>query len=254
MFSLQGFKKSLAGVPLLGTVALAGWRLFNDPYLGPIGEKVAAKLPRWKKQIIVQIGTNDGTRFDPVSALIKNRCLWKALFVEPIPMFFNKLLENFGKSPRFMYECAAVSNTAGNFSFYYLGAEARDAALNWQEYFDFVGSLDRTHVVNALAEEAVRLEKFIVEIQVPVITFSTLLAKWNIKHIDALVVDAEGYDWRIVKQAIDLGFQPEVILFEHSNLTPDERNEASHFLAVDYNIEDVGIDYLCIKRSRQIQQ
>lgn len=124
-----------------------------------------------------------------------------------------------------MFECAAVSDTPGVFNFYYLSQEASKATQNWQEYFDLVGSLDREHVVRALGEEAGRLEKYIVETQVPVITLQMLLDKWKVHQVDILVVDAEGFDWKIVSQAINLGLRPEVILFEHSNLKLSEREE-----------------------------
>lgn len=219
------FKQSLLSVPVLGSVALNAWRIFKDPYLGPIGLKISQHFPRWGKLTVVQIGANDGTRFDPICALLKNRFRWRALFVEPIPSVFEKLVGNYGNRKRFMFECAAVSDTPGVFNFYYLSQEASKATQNWQEYFDLVGSLDREHVVRALGEEAGRLEKYIVETQVPVITLQMLLDKWKVHQVDILVVDAEGFDWKIVSQAINLGLRPEVILFEHSNLKLSEREE-----------------------------
>jgi FkbM family methyltransferase len=247
MSTIRLLKKSLLAVPLIGAVALAIWRTFKDPYLGPIGERIAQRFSRWGKLTIVQIGANDGTRFDPIHALLRNRYRWAALFVEPIPSVHKKLIQNYGNAHRFMFECAAVSDSAGNFNFYYLAPEARGAALQWHEYFDLVGSLDRSHVVKALADEAVRLEKFIIETQVPVITLQMLLEKWRIQRVDILVVDAEGYDWKIVSQAIKMGLRPEVILFEHSNLLPEVRKEVFSLLGSEYRIDDVGIDFLCMR-------
>lgn len=147
-----------------------------------------------------------------------------------------------------MFECSAVGTEAGSFSFYYLAEDAREAAHTWQEYFDLVGSLDRAHVVRALGDEAPGLERFIVETKVPVVTLSALLNKWNLNAIDALVVDAEGQDWNIVRQALEIGLRPDVILFEHSNLTELEREEACEVMQRDYLVEDIGIDYLCMKK------
>jgi len=247
MSSFRSLKESLLAAPLLGAVALPIWRIFKDPYLGPIGERIAQRFSRWSKLTIVQIGANDGARFDPIHALLKNRHRWVALFVEPIPSFYKNLIQNYGKAHRFKFECAAVSDVAGNFNFYYLSPEARGAAQQWHEYFDLVGSLDRSHVVKALADETVRLERFIVETQVPVITLKMLLDKWDIRRVDVLVVDAEGYDWKIVCQAIKMGLRPEVILFEHSNLLPEERKEVFRLLGDEYHIDDVGIDFLCMR-------
>jgi hypothetical protein len=92
------------------------------------------------------------------------------------------------------------------------------------------------------------LEQFILEIRVPVMTLEMLLSKWRITHVDLLVVDAEGYDLRIVRQVLKLSSYPEIILFEHSNLSNAERESALSLLKADYNIQDVGIDFLCINK------
>jgi len=63
------------------------------------------------------------------------------------------------------------------------------------------------------------------------------------------VVDAEGYDWNIVKQAIDFGLRPKIILFEHSNLDSKQKDEAVKTLEEYYIVDNVGIDYLCKIRS-----
>ncbi|MDH5377404.1 MAG: hypothetical protein OEX00_03675, partial [Gammaproteobacteria bacterium] len=89
---------------------------------------------------------------------------------------------------------------------------------------------------------------YILETKVPVITLKMLLDKWGVDQIDVLVVDAEGYDWKIVTQAIEMGLRPEVILFEHSNLNPEEKSDVFRLLESDYHVDDVGIDFLCMSR------
>ena len=107
---------------------------------------------------------------------------------------------------------------------------------------------DRSHVVTSLGSEAARLDKFIVETRVPVVTLKALLDKWKIQSVDALVVDAEGHDWKIVRQALEIGLKPDVILFEHNNLSDTERQDACRMPDSEYSVEDVGIDYLCVKK------
>ena len=236
----ESLKQFLVRVPILGSMLLATWRLFKDPYFGPMGDQIAGRLAWWRPQTIVQIGANDGTRFDPISALIRHRRRWRVLLVEPIPSVFERLVQNFGRSHRFMFECSAVGVTCGSSSFYYLAEEARQSARVWHEWFDLVGSFDRSHVVRSLGSEAARLDKFIVEIKVPVVTLEALLDKWKIESVDALVVDAEGHDWKIVRQALEIGLRPEIILFEHNNLSDTERQEACRMLDSEYSIEDIG--------------
>ena len=92
------------------------------------------------------------------------------------------------------------------------------------------------------------MERFIQEIRVPVMTLEMLLSKWGIAHVDLLVIDAEGHDLRIVRQALRLKKRPKIILFEHSNLSTDDRLSAFRLLKYDYDIHDVGIDFLCIDK------
>ena len=64
---------------------------------------------------------------------------------------------------------------------------------------DGIGSLDRSHVVTALGDQSEHLERFILEIRVPVMTLEMLLSKWAIRRVDLLAIDAEGHDLRIVR-------------------------------------------------------
>jgi hypothetical protein len=116
---VDALKQSIAKIPVVGSTLLTAWRLFKDPYLGPIEQQISARLPKWKARTVVQIGANDGSRSDPISALLKNRVRWKVLFVEPIPSAFEQLVKNYGSAPRFMFEQAAVSDVAGSFSFFF---------------------------------------------------------------------------------------------------------------------------------------
>jgi hypothetical protein len=167
----------MARIPILGSMLQATWRLFKDPYFGPVGERIADRLSGLRPRMIVQIGANDGTRFDPITSLIRNRRRWRVLFVEPIPSVFERLVGNFGKSRRFMFECCAVGIACGSFNFYYLAEQARQNAPVWHDWLDCVGSLDRSHVAKALGSEAASLEKFIIETSVPVVTLEALLNK-----------------------------------------------------------------------------
>ena len=83
--------RSMRNVPAVirsNPIALAVWRTFKDPYFETIGQRIEAVLPWWKRQTIVQIGTNDGERGDPIFTLLRNRRLWRALLVEPLPEIF----------------------------------------------------------------------------------------------------------------------------------------------------------------------
>jgi FkbM family methyltransferase len=241
-------KQSIAQIPVFGPMVMRAWRLLRDPGFDPIAQQISGQLPKWKAHTVVQIGANDGQLTDPICLLVKNRPRWRALFVEPIPSVFNQLVANYGRARRFMFEQAAVSDESGNFSFFFLSAEAKGHARVWRDWFDGVGSFDRSHVVRALEDQAEHLDRFIQEIRVPVMTLQMLLSKWDIAHVDLLVIDTEGHDLRIVRQALRLKKRPKIILFEHINLSTDDRLSAFRLLKADYDIHDVGMDFLCINK------
>jgi len=129
-----GLFSKVSGKADPGPIADGAWRLFHDAGFEPIAQQISAQLPKWKANTVVQIGANDGQLGDPKSALMTR---WKALFVEPIPSVFNKLVTNYGNSRRFMFEQAAVSDESdesGNFSLFFLSPEAKGHARPWRDW------------------------------------------------------------------------------------------------------------------------
>jgi FkbM family methyltransferase len=223
------------------------WRLYRDPYFEPITAAIADQLPWWKQQIIVQIGTNDGERGDPVSTLLENRRLWHALLVEPLPEYFGRLVKRYGSSRRFMFDQAAIGTEVGTQPFYYIDERAR-ASPQWRDYFDRIGSLSRSDVILNLGDCADTLSSYIVETEVNVLSIDAILRKWDIDKIDALIVDAEGYDWEIIKRTLDIGLRPKVIVFEYTHLNPAARADALSALE-RYSIKQFAQDYVCVLTS-----
>src|SRR4029077_7565181 len=141
----------------------------------------------------------DGALGDPIFGLLQNRRRWRALLVEPLPEYFNRLVKNYGLSNRFMFEQSAIGAQNGQFVFYHLDERARRSE-HWRSYFDRIGSLDRSDLIQNLGECVEPMTPYIVKAQVNVLSMEALLRKWRIDRIDGLIVDAEGYDWDIIRQ------------------------------------------------------
>jgi FkbM family methyltransferase len=225
------------------------WRTFKEPYFEPITQIIAASLPKWRKQNVIQIGANDGLRDDPVSPLLKTRPLWTALLVEPLPVYMSLLKKNYGLSRRIMYEQSAVGEEDGVMPFYYIDEKARHED-GWRDYFDRIGSLSRPDLITNLGDRVAEMTPYILESNVNVLAISTLLKKWKIDKVDALIVDAEGQDWKIVKQSISIGVRPKVLMFEYSHLDEYTLEGAMTILSeVGYTILRTPRDLLCIFRN-----
>ena len=58
---------------------------------------------------LIQIGANDGKRFDEISNFIKNNNKLKAVLVEPVKKYFEKLKENYKNCNNIKFENSAIS-------------------------------------------------------------------------------------------------------------------------------------------------
>jgi len=85
-------------------------------------------------------------------------------------------------------------------------------------------------------------------ISVPTLTVATLLDRFSVRSIDLLQIDAEGFDFEIIKLFDRSRVWPSLIRFEHYNLTPADRKECTHFLAArGYRMLRDGIDFIAFK-------
>ena len=58
-----------------------------------------------------------------------------------------------------------------------------------------------------------------------------MLQRHHIQSLDLLLIDTEGWDWRILRQFDLARLQPKLILYEHQHLLSRERSDAHEFLA-----------------------
>ncbi len=95
------------------------------------------------------------------------------------------------------------------------------------------------------------LEAHIIECEVPIVSFPTLLARANGQAVDVLKIDTEGYYLEILK-SIDLArLSPKLILVEHANLgKQDKIKMANILLDHGYRIAMTSLDMLGYKESR----
>lgn len=168
--------------------------------------------------------------------------MWKALFVEPVPYLFEKLKANYPKNPRFRFENVAV-NDGKIQDFYWVDPNAKFIVGNLPEWFDQLGSFDRSHINKHLNGT---LELFIISTKIKGITLNELFRKCEINHIDLLRIDCEGYDWKILKQLKLDRLKPSLILVEIKHLCEEDLGVTLKFLSKHYRIFWFDGDILCI--------
>jgi FkbM family methyltransferase len=233
--SMKTFLKSL---PIIGPALTRVYHCWKGDTVGKLGSTLRGR----KDLYVVQIGSNDGINGDPIHSLLQFNPSWKALLVEPVPFLFERLRKNYSNNPNIQFANVAITEQAGMATFYYVDPVARDHIPQLPFWFDQLGSFDRGHIVRHFGGA---LERFTVSTQIPTLPLSTLLDRNNVTKINLLHIDTEGHDWIVLRQLDLTRFHPDVILFEHSHLSEDDKSKALAFLERDYRITNLGSDFLC---------
>jgi len=197
--------------------------LFERHHADALLQDFATAIP---DAFFLQIGANDGFTGDPLYPLITRADTnWRGVLVEPVAHLFAQLSQRHGQNPALRLERAAIGEQDGTTVIHRLTIAPNDSV-----WLDQIPSLDRATLQEG-AEQFGKATHAVVEEEVPSLTVATLLRRHAINQLDLLVIDAEGWDWRILRQFDFGGLRPKLILYEHQHLRADERAAAHRFLA-----------------------
>lgn len=158
---------------------------------------------------LIQIGANDGKRFDEINFFIKKYKI-NSLLVEPIDRYFNELKKNYADNDYVKFENSAISVEN---SISYLFQVKKKYLNHYDDHVNGLASFEKKHLVKH-GIKTFHIEKTRVE----TITLNNLIKKHNIKFLDLLYVDAEGYDGKIVYDfLLNTNFKP-LIIFEYIHI------------------------------------
>jgi FkbM family methyltransferase len=184
---------------------------------------------RMKKDVyFIQIGANDGVSGDPIHTFVV-RDGWSGILVEPLRDMFDRLVENYRKQKKLIFENVAISDKNGMREFWYLKKEDDEVDDVIPAWYEALGSF-MPEVVLKSAKKIPNMEDYMTKEQVKCITFETLVQKHNVEKIDIVVVDTEGYDFQVIRQIDFERFKPSVILYENKHLKDDEKKECKRYL------------------------
>lgn len=197
-----------------------GYKLFNKNYVKNLKslskesklnlDYILGKIfERNNIQSLVQIGANDGLRFDHLKKYLSDKNL-KAILVEPVPKYFNKLSDNYFGFENIILENYAISETNSITNIFCV----RDQYLeNYSDHIKGINSFD----INHLTSHGVN-KKHIEKISVKTIKLSELINKHSINNLDLLYIDAEGYDANIVLDFLSNNLMKPIIIFEYIHI------------------------------------
>ena len=165
----------------------------------------------------IQIGSSNGITADPITNFILNNN-WNGILVEPVKYIFEELKKNYSSiKNRLIFENCAIANENGKLKFYRLKKSDQNDLPFWYEQ---LGSLNK-NVVLKHKDSIPNFDELLMEDTVDAITFKKLVDKHSIKKIDFIQIDAEGFDYEILKMIPLADFKVDFIMFENRHL-PDQ--------------------------------
>jgi len=200
----------------------------------------------------VQIGANDGVTGDSLRPFI-TRLQWKGVLVEPVPYIYKRLVENYEGYRGLHFENSAIGIEDGYQNFYALSEfdlQNNRLFTDYNKYkIDQLGSFNKETLLKHSFMHP-QFEKLIEEVKVPTLTFNSLLNKYNIKKIDLLQIDAEGYDFELLNSIKFDKVIPGILVFEHQHLTKnDYKTSVEKLRKVGYKFYVNNWDTVCILRT-----
>lgn len=195
--------------------------------------------------VFVEIGANDGDHHDHLRPVVLSHA-WRGVMVEPVPGVFDRLRANYGGLERIALENAAIGEQVGQMPFYHLESRAADGSEmpNWS---DGLGSFSRD-VLLSHRRLMPDIESHIVATDVQCLTFEALCQKHGLQTVDLVVIDTEGYDYRILRTIDFTTHRPGLIVYEHYHLSRDERIASRAYVReLGYETLVEGFDTWCLR-------
>ena len=221
-----------------------GIRAFANPDYVPFApfHKILNRIGVDKIRNFIQIGSNDGLKNDPLRKNILAEH-WKGILVEPDFLNFQKLIQNYSGHPGLAFENIGIAGKNGSMTFHYIeGVNEKDPA-----WLDQVGSFDESTFLKNISFQP-GLETRHKTREIPVMTFETLVEKYQMTYLDLLHTDAEGYDYKILSSINFSRLTPRIVMFESKWMSAAELKELiDKFRSLQYKIVRDGIDHIAFK-------
>lgn len=211
---------------------------FYKAYFGSLGEKC-----------VIQVGANDGVMCDPLRPfLARSRGQdIRAVLIEPIPFYFEKLKALYADYPNVSVLNAACGATVGSAPLYFIEPDVADQmngtgpANNWAHG---QGSFNKNIVRYWIDRNKFRGEEYVKNIdvyydairsmEVRVVRLADIELARSGNNL-LLVIDVQGFELNVIR-GIDWSHRPEYIVFE------DDLNRSG---PIDEYLGSRGYTYLC---------
>lgn len=162
----------------------------------------------------MQIGAFDGVGDDDLGDLVRAHQL-RGVLIEPQPDAFARLVHTYRDQSQVTLLQAAIAEKEGSRTLYCKRGEASMAA-----------SFDRDH----LRRHNIPDDDIVAQ-TVACHTVASALRTAGLSQVDLLQIDAEGYDWPIIRSIDFSRLRPRIIRFEYRHMTTAEADECLTLLS-----------------------
>lgn len=163
----------------------------------------------------VQIGAFDGREGDHLYDLVCEHH-WQGVLVEPQTEAFSRLKANYASERDLQFFNVAIGPSDGTITL----------------YTRTTGSVPIASVSKRLLIKPGHSGSDVAAVEVPCWTFDRLLAESGApEKIDLLQIDAEGFDFEIIRSIRFDRVKPRIIRYEHALLSNSDRNECLRLLS-----------------------
>jgi len=171
----------------------------------------------------IQVGSNDGVSQDLIGDKVRGEG-WNGILVEPIPTYFEQLKMNYQGHLGLSFEQVAIASDSGYRKIYYVAPEEVEKH-GLPEWVKLLGSFSLDHIKKHVGD-AVRVDC----VSVPCMPLSDLVEKYHVEKLDLLAIDAEGYDFEVLKSLDFNKINPRQIVLEIKHLDQETKAECFAFL------------------------
>ena len=176
----------------------------------------------------IQVGANDGSLNDPLKKFIIKNYL-RGVMIEPQPKIFGKLKSKYEKLDLdgIFLENIAIDRDSSFRNLYTVKNPSNPEDL-WAHA---AASFDKSHIEKMLSQDSLNASGgCITKVAVRCENFHYILDKYEMNKLDLLQIDAEGYDFELLKIFPFSRVIPKIIHFEHIHLNEIDRNNCLEFL------------------------
>lgn len=203
----------------------------------------------------IQVGANDGFYHDPLHKFIRMYG-WKGVLLEPQPSVFKNYLSKLHKKTPGVHAInAALSNQDGEQTMYKIAFSDLRWATGLTSFKKeaLEKAIDSGHVGRLSARYGEKLpgrrEDYIGEEKITSISASTLIKKYGLNKIDWVQIDAEGFDFEIIKLLKIEETQPRVIVYEKSHLSKEDQRACIQMLETNgYAVTHIDENTVAMKK------